>query len=93
MHVNFHQNRDNRSVITVHTNLFAKEIEGCMNLQLPDLVFKNSTLSDIHQRKTYIHIHFQQSQVSRSIKTVHTNLHKRAFRILNNHASRICTTL
>ena len=33
-----------------------------------------STLSDMHHRKTYVYINFQQNRVSRSVKTVHTNL-------------------
>ena len=28
----------------------------------------------MHHRKTYMHINFQQNRVSRSVKTVHTNL-------------------
>ena len=28
----------------------------------------------MYHRKTYMHINFQQNQVSRSVKTVHTNL-------------------
>ena len=31
-------------------------------------------LSDMHRRKTYMCINFQQNRVSRSVKTVHTNL-------------------
>ena len=33
-----------------------------------------SRLLDIHHRKTYMYINFQQNRVSRSVKTVHTNL-------------------
>ena len=36
--------------------------------------FKKLTLSDMHHRKTYMYINFQQNRVSRSVKTVHTNL-------------------
>ena len=43
-------------------------------MQLPIVIFKKSTLSDIHPRKTYMYINFQQNRVSRSAKTVHTNL-------------------
>ena len=28
----------------------------------------------MHHRKTYMHINFQQNEISRSVKTVHTNL-------------------
>ena len=51
-----------------------KKIASCINLQLPILFFENITLSDINQRRTYMHINFQQNWVSRSVKTVHTNL-------------------
>ena len=43
-----------------------------------------------------MHINFQQNRVSRSVKTVHTNLFakncKLAIRISKNHAFRTCTT-
>ena len=74
MYINFQQNRAYRSVITVHTNVFAKKIASCVNLQLPIESFKKSTLSDMHHRKTYLYNNFQQNRVSRSVKTVHTNL-------------------
>ena len=41
MYINFQQNWVNKSVITVHTNLFAKKIASCINLQLPIVFFKN----------------------------------------------------
>ena len=34
MYINFQQNWANRSAITVHTNVFAKKIVSCINLQL-----------------------------------------------------------
>ena len=41
MYINFQQNRINRSVIAVHTILFAKKIaSACINLQLPIVIFK-----------------------------------------------------
>ena len=55
----------------------------------------------MHHRKTYMYINFQQKWVSRSVKTVHTNLFAKiancinlqlAIRILKNHALRTCTT-
>ena len=39
MYINFQQNRINRSVITVHTNVFRKKIASCLNLQLPIVIF------------------------------------------------------
>ena len=75
MYIHFQQNRVNGSVITVHTNVFAKKIASCINLQLPIVIFfKKLTLSDMHHRKTYMYINFQQNRVCRSVKNVHTNL-------------------
>ena len=48
-----------------------------INLQLPTIILKKLTLSDMHHRKTYMHINFQQNQVSTSVKTMHTNLFAR----------------
>ena len=73
MYINLQQNPVNRSVMTVHTNLFAKKITSCINLQLPIVIFKKSTLLDMHHRKTYVYINFQQNR-DRSAQTVHTNL-------------------
>ena len=36
--------------------------------------FKKSSFSDTHQRKTYMYINLQQNRVSRSVRTVLTNL-------------------
>ena len=36
--------------------------------------FENITLLDMNHRRTYMHLNFQQNWVSRSVKTVHTNL-------------------
>ena len=52
----------------------------------------------MHHRKRYMYINFQQNRVSRSVKTVDTNLFAKFFnlplaiRILKNHAFRTCTT-
>ena len=73
MYTNFQQNQVNRTVIIVHTNIFAK-IAICINLQLPILFLKKSTLSDMHHRKMYMYLNFQRNRVSRSVKTVHTYL-------------------
>ena len=37
-------------------------------------IFLKSALSDMHHRKTYMYINFQQNRVSKLVKTVHTNL-------------------
>ena len=68
MYINFQQNQVKTQVMTVHTSLFAKKIASYVNLQLPIIIFFKSTLSDMHHRKTYMHINFQQNRVSRSVK-------------------------
>ena len=104
MYINFQQNLVNRSVIIVHTNLFAK------NRKLHKLATTNSNFHKIdsfrYYRKTYMYINFQQNRVRRSVKTVHTNLYLQklancitncihlqlAIRISKNHAFGTCTT-
>ena len=59
--------------------------------------FETKLLSDMHHRITYIIINFQQDRVSRSVKTVHTNLFTKickllANKILKNHTFQTCTT-
>ena len=51
-----------------------QEIPICINLQLPIVILKKSILLDMHHHKTYMYINFQQNRVSKSVKTVHTNL-------------------
>ena len=73
MYINFQQNRVNRSVRIVHTNSFAKN-RKLHKFANTNSNFKKSTLSDMHHHKTYMYINFQQNRVSRSVKTVDTNL-------------------
>ena len=47
---------------------------NCINLQLPIVILKQSIISDIHHRITYMNINVQQNHVSRSVKTVRTNI-------------------
>ena len=47
---------------------------SCINLQLPIVILKNSTLLDMHHRITSMYIKFQQNRVSRSVKTVLTSI-------------------
>ena len=72
MYINFQQNRVSRSVKTVHTILFAK------NRKLHKFAATNSNfeknLLNMYHHKTYMNINFWQNRVSRSVKTVHTNL-------------------
>ena len=53
----------------------------------------------MHHRKTYMYINFQQNQVSRSVKTAHTNIFARnckfmqlAIGISKDDVVRTCTT-
>ena len=43
-------------------------------LQLPVVILKKSSISDMRHRKTYNYLNFQQNWVSRSVKTIHTNV-------------------
>ena len=43
-------------------------------LQLPMVSLKKSSISDMQHCKTYNYFNFQQNWVSRSVKTVHTNV-------------------
>ena len=72
MYINFQQNQAKTQVMTVHTSLFAKN-RKLNKLATTNNNFQKSTLSDMHHRKTYMHINFQQNHVGRSVKTVHTN--------------------
>ena len=69
---------------------------SCINLQLPIVILNKLILLDMHHHKTYMYINFQQNRVSRSVKTVHTNLfakycklHKFATCNLNFEKSRL----
>ena len=72
MYINFQQNWVNRSVIIVHTNLFAKNCK-LHKFATTNSNFLKSILLDMHHHKTYMYINFQQNWV-RSVKTVHTNI-------------------
>ena len=77
MYINFQQNRINRSVITVHTNLFIKNCKFYKFATTNGNFFKKSTLSNMHHRKTYMYINFQQNRINRSVITVHTNVFRK----------------
>ena len=51
-----------------------KQLTCSMNLQLPILFFAKSIIPDMHHRITDMYINFQQKWVSRSVKTVRTNI-------------------
>ena len=58
----------------MHTNLFAKNIGSCINMQLPIVILNISIILDMHHHKTYMYINFQQNQVKTQVMTVDTNL-------------------
>ena len=49
--------------------IYLQKMASCINLQLPIVILKISIISDMHYRKTYMYISFQQNRVSRSVKT------------------------
>ena len=73
MYIKFQQNRVKTQDITVLASIFAKN-RKLHKFATTSNNFKKSTLSDKHHLKTYMHINFQQNRVSRSVKTVYTNL-------------------
>ena len=74
MYINFQQNWVSRLVKTVHINLSAK-IHKLHKFAITNSNLKKKLIiSDMHHRKTYMYINFQQNRVSRSVKTVHINL-------------------
>ena len=99
MYINFQQNRANRSV---HTNVFAKKIASCMNLQLPIYFFlKNGHFQTcIIVKRTCISIFSKiglvdQSKTCTQIylqKFLNCNNLQLAIRISKHHAFRTCTT-
>ena len=52
-----------RSVKTVHT-IYLQKNASRINLQLLLIILKISIISDMHHRKTYMYINFQQNRVS-----------------------------
>ena len=101
MYINFQQNRANRSVITVHTNVFVKKIASCMNLQLPIKILKNRLFQTcIIVKRTCISIFSQIGLVDQSKPCTQVYLQKfanrinlqLAIRISKNHAFWTCTT-
>ena len=59
MYSNFQQIRVCRSLKTVCTNLFAKNVVSCINLQIAIIIIKKSRLSDMHYPTTDIQIEFK----------------------------------
>ena len=55
-------------------HIYLQKNACCLKLQLLMLFFVKSIISDMHHRITNMYNNFQQNQVCRSVKTVHTNL-------------------
>ena len=100
-YINFEQNRVCRSVITVHTNVFAKKIVRFINLQLPIEDFKNYLFQTwLIVKRTCISIFSKIRLVDQSKLCTQIYLQKLAncinlqlaIRISKNHAYRTCTT-
>ena len=73
MYIIFQQNRVSSIVKTVHTNIFANN-RRLHKFATTNSNFKKNDFLDLHHRETYLYINFLQNRVSRSVKTVHTNL-------------------
>ena len=56
------------------TQIYLQKVASCINLQILIVILKKLIISDMSHREMYMHINFQQTRVSRSVKTVHTNL-------------------
>ena len=73
MYLNFQQNIGAVDQSKPGKLNYLRIMASCINLQLPIVILKKSTLSDMHDHITYIYINFQQNRAS-SVKTVHTHL-------------------
>ena len=61
------------------TQNYLQKIAICINLQLPIVILKKkSIISDMRHHKKYFYINLQQNRVSRSVKTVRTNIFAKA---------------
>ena len=64
-----------------HTNLFAKSRKLQKFATVNSNFEKKNINSDMRHRKTYMYSNFEQTRVSRSVKTVHTNLFAKQLQI------------
>ena len=101
MYINFHQNRVSIDQSKLCTQSYLQKNRKLHKYATYNSNFEIKLLSDMHHRITYLYINFQQNRVSRSVKTVHTNLFAKiancinlqlAIRISKNQAFRTCTT-
>ena len=74
MYINLHQNRVSIDQSKPCTQSYLQKNRKLHNYATYNSNFTTKLFSDMHHRITYLHINFQQNRVSRSVKTVHTNL-------------------
>ena len=74
MYINFHQNRVSIDQSKPCIQSYLKKNRKLHKYATYNSNFEIKLLSDMHHRITYLYINFQQNRVSRSVKTVHTNL-------------------
>ena len=76
MYVTFQQNLVSRLIKNRARKFICKKIASCKSLPLPIVILQKIDYSDMHNRKTYMYMHisFKPNWVSRSFKTVHTNV-------------------
>ena len=101
MYINFQQNRANRSVITVHTNVFAKNrklhefattnIFFFKNRHFQTCIIVKRTCTSIFSKIGLVDLSKPCTQIYLQIFANCINL-QLAIRILKNHAFRTCTT-
>ena len=73
MYINFLQIRVCMSVKTLYTDIFANRFK-LHKSAVTNSNFEKSHILDLYHRITYMYITFQEIRVSRSVKTVHTNI-------------------
>ena len=56
------------------SQIYLQIIASCINLQLPIVILKKSIISGMRHREACMYINYYQTRVSRSVKTMHTNL-------------------
>ena len=74
MYINFHQNRVSIDQSKQCTQSYLQKNRKLHKYATYNSNFETKLLSDMYHRITYMYINFQQNRVSRSVKTVHTNL-------------------
>ena len=74
MYINFYQNQVSIDQSKPCTQSYLQKNRKLHKYATCNSNFETKLFSDMHHRITYLYINFQQNRVSRSVKTVHTNL-------------------